>query len=219
MRLAIIAIFLLCTSIEATHAQGQCMGSMKVSLAKNVTVLNFGVQSSDSIAMTMPCTAAELMRERMYDSGQALSVTAFDDLAGLRVKMADVNTRLEQQKAALAAAKTKAMRSAILSTLAGLGGTITITGSAAGCIELRVVSCTKLLLAAAAVYLAVDSAATSAADLTKEAVAAAAQIGTLTAAQTELMQRMSAAQATQYKTRYNAAFMELCSSIRRQCLP
>lgn len=209
-------IVILAASTVDAHAQGQCMASLPVLPNRNVTVLDFSGPAS-SVTTTMSCSAAELMRQRMFAS-DAIGAAAFDDLVTLRRQIADVSSGLEQQRAALSAAKTKAARTAAFTMISALAGVAGVVTSVPGCIEWSAAKCVGVIASAAAIYKAVDDAAKSAGDGLAEAKVAVAQIDALVAVQSELAQKLSAARAAQYKSRYGAAQMALCASITRQCL-
>jgi hypothetical protein len=217
-RLALATASLLAAQTMA-HAQDPCLFSIKVNATKNVAYLNLGAAPGESISLTMSCTSAENMRQRMFLSGEALQPALLNDASALRARLREINEQLAEKQVALAAAQNRAQRELILNSL----GSIALAGGAAfgtaGCIAGGLPACVGAFGAAVGLVKLVEAAATSASDLAKEAQAASAEIARILNQSRAIEAQINRTATAQYKQRYNKTSTALCNAIRQQCLP
>jgi hypothetical protein len=198
------------------YAQQDCLSSLNVDPAKSVTFLSID-NGTDKLATNMSCSAAESLREQMFRSGQ-FDARLFDDTNQLRAKLSSTRDALANANTKLQTAQDRASRELALKAVKTPLASGALAYSTVGCVLKR---STKACVAAVASLVALWESLSNlppSDDLTKIATQAKNEIpglqSTLEAFESQLDQNT----VQQSKNKYNAMFVEMCSSVKQQCL-
>lgn len=218
VKLLMCTIAMLPLSAVSSSYADECSMSFAVDPIKQVVAIDLGAGVGEPIVRTMSCVSAELLRERMFISGEAIDLEGLGHIETLKTAIKDVKVKIEASRQALIDTKDKAKRQVILKSLSAVVAAAGVVVGTAGCVAGGAPACLGAFGSALALYTAVDGAATDASDLAGRATAAASELSRLSDALDVLNSQVSDEQLQQYQLRYNQLYVSLCKSIREQCM-